>query len=85
MAAGTNAGINTQVGCKGMPCGDLTSGVGSTGVRLSVLTVRVTRLAIADVDVVDVRVGLQCEDEANQVRGRQQHGNCVHQRPGEQV
>lgn len=43
--------------------GDLTSGVGSTCVRLIVLTVRVTRLAIADVDVIDVRVSLQCEDE----------------------
>lgn len=66
-----------------MACGGLTSGVGSAGGRLSVLTVHVTRLAIADVDVIDVRVGLQCEDKADQVRSRQQHGNGVHQRPGQ--
>lgn len=53
-------------------------------VRLVVLTVRVARLAIADVDVVDVRVGLQCEDEANQVGSRQQHRDGVHQWPGGQ-
>lgn len=65
--------------------GDLTSGVGSAGARLSILTVRVTRMAVADVDVIDVRVGLQREDEANQVCSRQQHRNSVHQRSGEQI
>lgn len=64
LAGGNKAGINTQVGCKRMGRGDLTSGVGSTCVRFIVLTVSVTRLAIADVDVIDVRVSLQCEDEA---------------------
>lgn len=84
LAGGNNAVINTQVGCKRTGRGDLTSGVGSACARLIVLTVRVIRLAIADVDVIDVRVGLQCEDEANQVRSRQQHRNRVHQWPGEQ-
>lgn len=67
-----------------MSRGDLTSGVGSACARLIVLTVHVTRLTIADVDVIDVRVGLQCEDEANQVCSRQQHRNRVHQWPGGQ-
>lgn len=70
-AGGSNAGINAQFGSKRMGCGDLTSGVGSACARLIVLTVYVTHLAVADVDVIDVRVGLQCEDEANQVRSRQ--------------
>lgn len=54
-------------------------------VPLIVLTVHVTHVAIADVDVIDVGVGLQCEDEANQVGSRQQHRNRVHQRPGGQL
>lgn len=84
LAGGNNAGINTQVGWKRMGRGDLTSGVGSACARLIVLTVHVTRLTIADVNVIDVRVGLQCEDEANQVGSRQQHRNRVHQWPGGQ-
>lgn len=82
LAGGNNASINTQVGFKGVARGDLTSGVGSAGALLSILTVRVTRMAVADVDVIDVRVGLQREDEANQVCSRQQHRNSVHQRSG---
>ena len=38
-------------------------------------------LAIADMDIIDVGVGLQSEDEADQVRSGQQHRDCVHQRP----
>ena len=36
---------------------------------------------LADVDVVDVFVGLQSEDEADEVCDGQQHGDGVHQRP----
>lgn len=84
LAGSNNAGIYTQVGCKRTGLSDLSSGVASACARLIVLTVRMTRLAIADVDVIDVRVGLQSEDEANQVRSRQQHRNGVHQWPGGQ-
>lgn len=81
LAGGINAGINTRVGCEGMSTGDL----GDAGARLCVLTVCMARLAIADVDVIDVGVGLQSEDEANQVRSREQHRNSVHQRPVKDV
>lgn len=80
LAGSTNAGINTQVGCEGMSTGDLARELGDAGARLCVLTVCMARLAIADVDVVDVGVGLQSEDEADQVRSREQHRNSVHQR-----
>lgn len=78
MAGGDNAGINTQVGCKEMASGDLTSGVVGAGTLLCVLTVCMAPVAIADMDIIDVGVGLQCEDEADQVRSREQHRNCVH-------
>lgn len=67
-----------------MASGDLTSGAGGAGALLCVLTVCVACVAIADMDIIDVGVGLQCEDEADQVRSRQQHRNCVHQGPGKQ-
>lgn len=73
LAGGTNAGVNARVGCEGVSTGGLGSGLGDASVHLC--------LAFADVDVVDVGVGLQCEDEANQVCGRKQHRNSVHQWP----
>lgn len=42
-------------------------------------------VAVADVDVVDVGVGLQGENEPNQVGSRQQHRDSVHQGPGSKV
>ncbi len=65
-----------------MASGDITSGVGGAGALLCVLTVCMAPLAIADMDIIDVGVGLQCEDEANQVCSRQQHRDGVHQGPG---
>lgn len=85
LAGGTNAGIYTRVGCEGMSTGDLARGLGDAGAHLCVLTVCMARLAIADVDVIDVGVGLQSEDEADQVRSREQHRNSVHQRPVKDV
>jgi len=35
-------------------------------------------VAITDMDIIDVGMGLQGEDEADQVRSRQQDGNSVH-------
>lgn len=67
------AGVNARVGCEGVSTGGLSSGLGDAGAHLC--------LAFADVDVVDVGVGLQCEDEANQVCSREQHRNSVHQWP----
>lgn len=61
-----------------MASGDLTSGVVGAGTLLCVLTMCMPPLAIADMDIIDVRVGLQCEDDADQVCSRQQHRNCVH-------
>lgn len=81
LAGGDNAGINTRVVCKESASGDLTSGPGRTGACLCVLTVCMAPLAIADMDIIDVGVGLQSEDEADQVRSGQQHRDCVHQRP----
>lgn len=65
-----------------MASSDLISWVVGAGTLLCVLTMCMAALAIADMDIIDVGVGLQCEDEANQVCSRQQHRNCVHQRPG---
>lgn len=81
LAGGNNAGINARVGCKEMASGDLTSGVGGAGAHLWVLTVCMACLAIADMDIIDVGVGLQCENEADQVCSRQQHRNCIYQGP----
>lgn len=64
-----------------MVSGDLTSGVGGGGTLLCILTVRVAPVTIADMDIIDVGMGLQCEDEANQVRSRQEDRNRVHKRP----
>lgn len=36
---------------------------------------------IADVDVVDVRVRLQCEDQTDEIRSREKHRDRIHQRP----
>lgn len=36
-------------------------------------------MTVTDVDVVDVRVSFQGEEEANEVRSREQEGHCVHQ------
>lgn len=64
------------------PQGDLTCGLGVAETLACVLTtVRVAPLTIADMDVIDVGVGFQREDEADQVCGRQQHRNGVHQGP----
>lgn len=81
MAGGNNAAINARVGCTELASSDLTSGVGGICASLYPLTVCMARLAIADMDIIDVGVGLQCEDEANQVCCRQQHRYCVHQGP----
>lgn len=81
LAGGDNAGINTRVVCKESASGDLTSRPERAGARLCVLTVCMAPLAIADMDIIDVGVGLQSEDEADQVRSGQQHRDCVHQRP----
>lgn len=59
--------------------GGLTAGAPRWALTL-VVVVHVT-----DLDVVDVGVGLQGEDEANQVGGGQQHGDGVYQRPGKQA
>lgn len=84
VVGGNNAGINTRVACtETMPGGDLTRGAVAAHTLLCVLTVCVAPLTVADVDVVDVRVGFQCEDEADQVGSGQQHGDCVHQGTGE--
>lgn len=52
------------------------------GTLLCVLTVCVAPLAIADMDIIDVGVGLQREYEADQIRSRQQHRYGVHQGSG---
>lgn len=62
LAGGNNAGINTRVGCKDMARGDLTSGVGGAGAQVCVLTVCMACLAITDMDIIDVGVGLQGKD-----------------------
>lgn len=48
-----------------MTGGDFTSGVGGAGTLLCVLTVCMAPVTIADMDIIDVGMGLQCEDEAN--------------------
>lgn len=67
------AGVNARVGREGVSTGGLGSGLGDASAHLC--------LAFADVDVVDVGVGLQREDEANQVCSREQHRDRVHQWP----
>lgn len=54
-----------------MLSGGLTSGVVGAGALLYVLTMWRAAMVITDMDVVNVSVGLQCEDEANQVGSRQ--------------
>lgn len=73
LAGGNNAGVNTRVGRLETASGDLGSPVGGAGALLCVLTVCLARIGVADMDVVDVGVGLQSEDEADQVGGGQQH------------
>lgn len=38
-------------------------------------------MAVADVDVVDVRVSFQSEEEADEVGSREEEGHSVHQWP----
>ena len=86
VVGGDNAGVNARVACTEtvVPSDDLTGGAVAAHTLLCVLTVCVAPLTVADVDVVDVRVCLQCEDEADQVRGGQQHRDRVHQGTGEE-
>lgn len=81
MVGGKSAGINTHVGCKRISNCGLTSVVGGAGAPLCVVTLRMACLAITYLDIIDVGVGLQCEDEANQVCSRQQHRNSIDQGP----
>lgn len=68
--AGVNGGdINTRLG-RWKTRGELTSGVVGAGTLFSILTMCMASLAITDMDIIDVGVGLQCEDEAYQVCSR---------------
>lgn len=42
---------------------------------------RTVPVSIADVNVVDVSVRLQCEDQTDDVRSREKHRDRIHQRP----
>lgn len=42
---------------------------------------RTVTVCVTDVDVVDVRVRLQCKDQADEIRSREKHRDRVHQRP----
>lgn len=60
---------------------DLTSGIVGVGTLLCILTVCLSPITVADMDIINVCMGLECEDEPDQIGSRQQDGNGVHQRP----
>lgn len=73
LTGGIRTGVNAGVGCEGSSITGSGRGLRDAGAHW--------RLAVANVDVVNVRVCLQCEDEADQVGGGEQHRNCIHQWP----
>lgn len=78
---GSQCWHETRVGGKKTTSSDFTSELIDTSTLLCVLTMCMVTVVITDLDIVDVRVGLQCEDEADYIGSWQQHRNRVHQRP----